>query len=228
VKDGEFVVHNRMKQLWLRGPNGAGKSTLGRLLEVAIDKSAYVSSGHLLRERQVDDARMAAGNLAESRVVIDVMKRRYDDLRKRETHVMIIDGFPRKLEEMRMWVQQTRFPDVVVSLKLSDQDVIDRLVNRQICDVCGTSYNSFGNEYLRPIIPAVPGKCDACKNGRLIRRSDDSSQSIKNRLGIFHENEIAIINELGNHNETNLLTYDASKGLPMFNQISQDLKALFS
>ena len=217
-----------MKQLWLRGPNGVGKSTLGRLLKAGIPKSVYVSSGQLLRERLTDDRHVAAGNLADSNIVIEVMHKRLNQLRQLDTRVMIIDGFPRKVEEMKEWIHVSHAPDLVVSLQLSDEDVIDRLVNREICDSCGRSYNSFGNEYLRPILPAIPGRCDACADGILVRRPDDSPESIRRRLDIFHQNEMGIMNKLREYSQVNFMSIDASKGLPVLDQISRDIKSLFS
>ena len=222
-----------MKQLWLRGPNGSGKSTLGKLIAKSVKESVFVSSGALLREqmgRRDDIVRqeLAKGNLADSDLVLELMTRRYKEIKNAGSRLMIVDGFPRKLEEVWRWEKLVGPPHHVISLSLDDKSVVDRLMNREVCDSCGASYNSFSNEFLRPIVPRIRGECDFCTNGVLSKRADDSSDAILRRLRIFHENENDILNAVRVFPNVELIECDATKGIAAFEQIAGRISNIYS
>jgi adenylate kinase len=224
------IVRIRMKQIWLRGPNGVGKSTLGKMIEAKISGSVFVSSGNLLRqsrdiESQVTED-MGEGNLAKSDIVLRVMGNRFKELKHLGTNLLVVDGFPRKVEELRSWIRMTQAPDVVISLNLSDHEIVERLINRQVCDKCGESYNSFSNIFLRPIVPRVPGRCDACSDGQLVRRPDDVPDIILKRLSVFRANEQRILSSLREQAQVKFATYDVAKGLSSFETIVHEVPQL--
>jgi len=224
------IVEITMKQIWLRGANGVGKSTLGRIIEQRLIGSVFVSSGNLLRanmsdRKQLQDE-MAKGDLANSDLVIRVMHKRFEELKIQGANLLILDGFPRKVEELLSWMEMTNPPDLVVTLRLEDDDIVARLVNRQICDTCGRSYNSYSNEFLRPILPRVHGKCDLCSDGKLVRRPEDLPEIVRKRLSLFHGNEKYIMDALKRHSQVKLRTYDVSQGLASFERISNDVSTL--
>jgi len=55
---------------------------------------------------------------------------------------------------------------------------VKRLSGRRLCRVCQRPY------HLLSAPPKAPGKCDKC-GGELFQRSDDSEETVKERLGVF-------------------------------------------
>ena len=70
--------------------------------------------------------------------------------------------------------------DGVISIEVSDEDIVKRLGGRRLCGSCGASYHV---EY-KPC--AVDGVCDKC-GGALVIRADDKPEVIKSRLAVYHE-----------------------------------------
>jgi adenylate kinase len=150
------------------------------------------------------------------------------EIKNAGSRLMIVDGFPRKLEEVERWEKLVGPPHHVISLHLDDKSVVNRLVNREVCDSCGASYNSFSNEFLRPIVPRIGGKCDLCTNGVLSKRADDSPDAIRRRLRIFRENERGILNAVRKFPHVELIECDATKGIAAFEQIAGRISNIYS
>ena len=175
----------QFQQILIRGVPGSGKSTLGRLLESEIPMARRVSSGELMRKKATFDPSLAsalsAGELADSRLVthavLEQVKRYYAD----GARLIILDGFPRKLNEVKDWVSLTSSPTLVVHVIVSPAVVVQILLNRRICSSCGAMYNSFCDDEVRPILPKVTGKCDYCPSVFLTARSDDTESTIVKR-----------------------------------------------
>jgi adenylate kinase len=77
--------------------------------------------------------------------------------------------------------QQFLSLDVVVLLKVDDEEIVRRMGGRWVCpnSACGAPYHTV----YKP--PRKQGICDNCGT-RLIQRDDDKEQTIRKRLAIFH------------------------------------------
>ena len=111
-------------------------------------------------------------------VVIDIIKERLqkDDCKGG----FILDGFPRTVAQAKALDAMGVRMDGVISIEVSDEDIIKRLGGRRLCGSCGASYHL---EY-KPC--AVEGICDKC-GGELVIRADDKPEVIKSRLSVYHE-----------------------------------------
>ena len=70
--------------------------------------------------------------------------------------------------------------DVVLSLEVADEAIVERMSGRRVCDKCGASYHVAFN-------PSEDGvNCDKCKTPLSIRR-DDAPEVVKSRLNVYHE-----------------------------------------
>ena len=97
----------------------------------------------------------------------------------------VLDGYPRSLEQAEMLdVINARVDDnEVVSFKaiyfdIDTQILIDRIVNRQSCPVCGEIYN----KKFKP--SKVENICDKC-NVELKTRDDDTEEVAKKRFDTY-------------------------------------------
>lgn len=114
------------------GPAGAGKSVQGQML--AEEKGwQWISTGKLFRESQdpAIQAILAEGSLVSSEVTQDLLAGVLDTTRKQQ---IILDGFPRKIEQVEWLVaQQTNYDytiDLAVVMEVSKEEVLKRLAIR--------------------------------------------------------------------------------------------------
>ena len=70
--------------------------------------------------------------------------------------------------------------DHVISLEVSDEDIVKRMDGRRVCSHCGTPFHIESNP------PKVADVCDVC-GGELIERDDDKPETVRHRLEIYHQ-----------------------------------------
>jgi len=74
--------------------------------------------------------------------------------------------------------KQARAIDRVVSIKVSEEELLKRLSRRWICRNCQTPYHAINSP------PKIWGKCDQC-GGELYQRPDDTDETVKKRLQVY-------------------------------------------
>jgi adenylate kinase len=183
-------------RLVLVGPPGSGKGTQARLLVERLGLT-YIGTGEILREavRQgTETGRLAepflrAGQLVPDKMVNELVAERFhrDDRPAR----FVMDGYPRTkaqavaFDQMLLGVKLDL--GAVISYVIADGEVVKRLVgDRRYCPADGSTYSLTAKP------PKLPGRCDVC--GReLVRRDDDTEDTIRKRLRVFHECADALI-----------------------------------
>jgi adenylate kinase len=92
----------------------------------------------------------------------------------------ILDGFPRTVPQAEALDAMGVKIDLVISIEVSDQAIVDRMSGRRVCDSCGASYHVKYN-------PSKDGvTCD--KDGTtLTQRKDDKPEVVLDRLSTYHE-----------------------------------------
>ena len=172
-------------RLILLGAPGAGKGTQAGILSKRL-QIPTISTGNILRAA-VKDATplgirvkecMDTGKLVPDEVVIDIITER---LAKADcANGYILDGVPRTIAQAEALERAGVVFDAVVSIEIADEVIIERLQGRRVCESCGASYH---------LVAAPPKKedvCDAC-GGKLVRRKDDTLETEKNRLAVYHK-----------------------------------------
>jgi adenylate kinase len=95
---------------------------------------------------------------------------------------VILDGFPRTLEQARaldkVLAAEGKSIDKVLYIKVSVKELLRRLSGRWICRNCQTPYN------IVELPPKVAGKCDRC-GGELYQRADDTEETARKRLDVY-------------------------------------------
>lgn len=181
--------------LILIGPPGAGKGTQAAMLEQTLGLK-QVSSGDLFRENLKNETElgklakqyMDRGELVPDDVTIAMVKDRI--ARPDCARGVILDGFPRTLEQAKaldeMLAAQNSAIRLVPLLTVPDEELMERLTGRRVCRACGATYHVRFNP------PKVAGVCDAC-GGELYQRSDDSPETVRNRLFVYYKQTSPLI-----------------------------------
>ena len=122
--------------------------------------------------------RVDAGQLVPDEVVIGIIKERLsqDDC----NGGFILDGFPRTIPQAEALDTMGIEIDKVLSIEVSDENIIRRMSGRRVCPDCGASYHI---EYKKP---AKEGICNAC-GASLVIRKDDKPETVLDRLNVYHE-----------------------------------------
>ena len=173
------------------GPPGAGKGTQSDNIHSEYDIE-HITTGDALRANKDMDisdmdteydtprAYMEAGDLVPDAVVNAIVEEALTT-----ADGFVLDGYPRNLDQAEQLEGMTEL-DVILSLAVSREELIDRLTGRRVCDNCGTNYHVEFDQ------PEEEGVCDGC-GGALIQREDDSRDSVENRLDVFEENTAPVI-----------------------------------
>ena len=69
--------------------------------------------------------------------------------------------------------------DAVVSLEISDDEIVSRMSGRRVCPKCGATFHVVSNP------PKTEGVCDVCGEA-LIIRPDDAPETVQSRLDVYH------------------------------------------
>ncbi|MET9712442.1 adenylate kinase [Nocardiopsis alba] len=179
----------------LVGPPGAGKGTQAQILaeELTIPKvstgdifRANVSGGTELGKKAKEF--MDRGDLVPDEVTNAMVK---DRLAQKDTAGgFLLDGFPRNVPQAEtlkgMLADLGTSLDVVLELKVDEDEVVKRLSGRRSCPECGRVYHV---EY---DAPKVEGKCDN-EGAELYQREDDREETIRHRLKVYREQTAPLV-----------------------------------
>ncbi len=173
----------------LLGPPGSGKGTQAKLLAEKL-KVPHISTGEIFRENIKKQTEMGiqvksildAGDLVPSEITDVMVKNRLAEVDC--ANGFILEGYPRNLHQCEALDTMTKL-DKAININVSDEEVTKRLSARRTCSKCKKIYNLDFNP------PKVEGKCKC--GGDLILRDDDKPEVITNRLNVYHESAIPIL-----------------------------------
>lgn len=169
----------------LLGPPGAGKGT-----QAAFLTSTYaipqISTGDMLRAAikaeselglKVKDV-MASGGLVSDDLIIALIKDRIqeDDCK----NGFLFDGFPRTIPQAEALIENAIPIDYVIEIAVADEEIISRLSGRRVHEGSGRVYHVKYNPPKNEGLDDVTGE-------PLIQRADDSEDTVRNRLNVYHQ-----------------------------------------
>ncbi|GEB56509.1 adenylate kinase [Streptomyces gardneri] len=180
----------------LVGPPGAGKGTQAAYLAKNLG-IPHISTGDLFRanisqgtELGVEaQSYMKAGQLVPDSVTIGMAKDRMEQADA--VNGFLLDGFPRNVAQAEALDEILKAGhvqlDAVLDLEVPEDEVVKRIAGRRICrndssHVFHVTYNA----------PKTAGVCDAC-GGELYQRDDDSEETVRRRLEVYHTETEPII-----------------------------------
>ncbi|GAA4904919.1 adenylate kinase [Streptomyces coeruleoprunus] len=180
----------------LVGPPGAGKGTQAAFLARNLS-IPHISTGDLFRANisqgtelgKQAKAYMDAGNLVPDEVTIGMAKDRMEQ--PDAEGGFLLDGFPRNVAQAEaldaMLAREGMKLDAVLDLEVSEDEVVKRIAGRRICR--NDSAHVFHVTYTPP---KQEGVCDVC-GGELYQRPDDSEETVRTRLEVYHTQTEPII-----------------------------------
>ncbi len=171
------------------GAPASGKGSVAEILTKELNIPA-VSSGDIFRKHISEETEIGKklkeyvtkGELVPDSIVLEMLEARLNE--EDAKNGLILDGFVRTIPQAealdKMLEARNQKIDLVVNLETSDEEILERVVNRRICKNCKAVYNTV----LHP--SAVKGKCDKC-GGELYQRDDDTLERAKNRLEVYYK-----------------------------------------
>ncbi|MFF4549098.1 adenylate kinase [Streptomyces sp. NPDC001435] len=180
----------------LVGPPGAGKGTQAVRLAEKLH-IPHISTGDLFRaniSQQTELGKLAksfmdAGNLVPDEVTIAMAKDRMEQ--PDAENGFLLDGFPRNVSQAEALDELLKTEgirlDAVLDLEVPEEEVVKRIAGRRICRK--DSSHVFHVTYSQP---KKEGVCDVC-GGELYQRDDDSEDTVRKRLEVYHTQTEPII-----------------------------------
>ena len=173
-----------MKLIMLGAP-GAGKGTQAAILSEKLGIPT-ISTGNILRAAVKNGtpvglqakSYMDAGKLVPDEVIIGIVAERLAEPDCEKGY--ILDGVPRTIAQAEALEKAGIVFDNVVSIEISDEEIVKRMSGRRACTACGATYHVVSAP------SKVEGKCDKC-GADLVLRDDDKPETVKDRLEVYHE-----------------------------------------
>ncbi|MDR2166597.1 MAG: adenylate kinase [Clostridiales bacterium] len=172
-------------RLVILGASGAGKGTQAQALAKHFGMK-HISTGDILREEVKKDSAicravkrlMDRGDLVPDELMLSIL----EGILVEEDN-FILDGYPRTFSQalaLNAICDRLGTPiDVAVSIEVPDDEVIQRITGRTVCSKCATMFHTIF------LPPKVHGICDVC-GATLTQRPDDTMDTVKHRLKLFH------------------------------------------
>ncbi|ACC98947.1 Adenylate kinase [Elusimicrobium minutum Pei191] len=204
----------------LLGAPGAGKGTQSVLVAEKYGLK-HISTGDLLREEIANNTELGkqakklidGGNLVPDEMILGLLKNAFLNRGKG----VVLDGFPRTLSQAEMMHPIVKGLaeklSAVINIKLSEDEITQRIVLRRQCKNCGNIFN------LR-FIKNFDGKCPKCGSTDIYQRADDNEESAKNRINVYHSQTEPVVGFY--KNKTYYKEVDGSKNKEeVFEEISK-------
>ncbi|MFW5875955.1 MAG: adenylate kinase [Myxococcota bacterium] len=182
--------------LVLFGPPGAGKGTQAKTLIETLG-IPQISTGDMMRAERASgsdlgqrfESYMSQGKLVPDELVLELIEKRLSqpDAQKGA----IFDGYPRTVAQAQsldsMLSKLGRQIDLVVSLEVPLEAIVERVTGRRVCLDCGQTY------HVRYTPPPSSGKCGSCGGDRVVHRQDDSEEVVRKRYEEYRAKTASVL-----------------------------------
>ncbi|ESP93189.1 MULTISPECIES: adenylate kinase [Pseudoalteromonas] len=208
----------------LLGAPGAGKGTQAQFL---MEKFGIpqISTGDMLRAAISEgtplglEAKkvMDAGQLVSDEIIIGLVKERIakPDCEKG----FLLDGFPRTIPQADAMKENAINIDHVIEFDVADEIIVERMGGRRVHPGSGRVYHVVYNP------PKVEGKDDETGED-LIIRADDTEETVRKRLGIYHDQTRPLVDYYNKEAEAGNTKYHKLDGTQAVDAVSQQLGEL--
>ncbi len=179
-----------MVRIVLLGPPGAGKGTQAQRFAAHLG-IPHLSTGDLLRAAvaagtplgREADGYMRQGLLVPDDLVLRILRERLGAPDARGG--FLLDGFPRNAAQAES-LARISLIDRAIYFDLPEAVLLERIVLRRSCPVCGSVYN------LVSLPPKVNGRCDR-DDTPLVQRPDDTEEAVRTRLRVYRESTAPLL-----------------------------------
>mgnify|MGYP001179868844 FL=1 len=198
-------------KLILLGPPGAGKGTQAEKICKKF-QLPHISTGNMLREaveakttlglqaKELMDKGILISDEVINALVVDRISK--DDCEDG----FLFDGYPRTIPQAEALIGAKVEIDYVVEIDVPDSEIISRMSGRRVHVASGRNYHVKFNP------PRAEGK-DDITGEELIQREDDKPETVKDRLGVYRNQTLPLIDfylSLSNKTKLNYLRIDGT------------------
>ncbi|KVI06937.1 probable adenylate kinase 6, chloroplastic [Cynara cardunculus var. scolymus] len=216
------ITDGRNVQWVFLGCPGVGKGTYASRLSKLLCVP-HIATGDLVRDELSSEGPLSSqlaeivnqGKLVSDEIIINLLSQRLEAGEAKGESGFILDGFPRTIRQAEILEGVTNI-DLVINLKLREEALLAKCLGRRTCSQCGGNYNvacidikaDDGNPamYMPPLLP--PANCAS----KLITRSDDTEEVVKERLRVYNEKSRPV--EEFYRRRGKLLEFDLPGGIP--------------
>ncbi|MFA0809938.1 adenylate kinase [Microbulbifer epialgicus] len=175
----------------LLGAPGAGKGTQAQFITEKFG-IPQISTGDMLRAAvkagtplglQAKDI-MEAGKLVSDDLIIALVKERIAQADC--ANGFLFDGFPRTIPQAQALLDADVPIDHVLEIAVEDEEIVKRLSGRRVHEGSGRVYHIEYNPPKSEGLDDVTGEA-------LIQRSDDTEETVRKRLAVYHEQTAPLV-----------------------------------
>ena len=168
----------------LLGAPGAGKGTQAKFITEKFG-IPQISTGDMLRAAVkagtelglIAKSVMDSGGLVSDDLIINLVKERISQQDCKNG--FLFDGFPRTIPQAEALVKDGVELDHVIEIAVDDEEIVQRIAGRRVHEASGRVYHTIYNP------PKVEGKDDVTGE-ELIQRKDDTEETVRHRLSVYH------------------------------------------
>ncbi|MFY2509385.1 adenylate kinase [Vibrio pectenicida] len=206
----------------LLGAPGAGKGTQAQFI---MEKYGIpqISTGDMLRAAikagtelgKQAKAVIDAGQLVSDDIILGLIKERIvqNDCEKG----FLLDGFPRTTPQADGLKEMGILVDYVIEFDVADSMIVERMAGRRAHLASGRTYHVVYNP------PQVEGKDDVTGED-LVVRDDDKEETVRARLGVYHEQTAPLIQYYGKEAQSGNTKYLKFDGTKRVEEVSADIE----
>ncbi|MFW8589178.1 adenylate kinase [Glaciecola sp. 2405UD65-10] len=210
----------------LLGAPGAGKGTQAQFL---MNKFGIpqISTGDMLRSAIKAGTEMGlaakkvmdAGQLVSDEIIIGLVKERI--AQPDCENGFLLDGFPRTIPQADAMKEAGIKVDYCIEFDVADDVIVDRMGGRRVHPASGRVYHVVYNP------PEVEGK-DNETGDELVVRDDDKEDTVRKRLGVYHDQTKPLIEYYEAAARDGMCNYLKIDGTLPVEQVSAELQKLLS
>jgi len=174
-------------RILILGAPGAGKGTQSAKIIEEFDVDHITTGDALRNNKEMDISEMdteydtPGEYMDQGELVPDEVVNAIVDEALSQADGFVLDGYPRNLEQAEELEDMTDL-DLALYLEVGEEELVHRLTGRRMDPETGDIYHV---EYNPPEDPEV--------EERLVQRDDDTEETVRERLSVFHENTEPVI-----------------------------------
>lgn len=176
----------------LLGAPGAGKGTQANFIAEHFGVQ-QISTGDMLRRAAKEGKPlglqakkiMDAGHLVSDEIIMALIKECLDQTECIQGGVLF-DGFPRTIGQAEALRKDGIYVDHVIEIDVDDEEIVKRMSGRRVHPASGRSYHILFN-------PPKQEGLDDETGEPLVQRADDSEETVKRRLQIYHAQTVPLV-----------------------------------
>lgn len=215
----------------LFGPPGSGKGTQAQTITEQLG-IPQIATGDMLRAAvrsgselgQAVEAVMSSGQLVSDALIIALVNERLAASDCQQG--CLLDGFPRTAAQAEA-LRDSGIPiDLVINFQVPDEEIVARLSGRWVDSESGRTYHT---RYSPPQVAGI----DDVSGRSLTQRPDDTPETVRARLAVYHETTDALVRcfkawEEASQNQVRPLRYVVLSATGSIDAVRADLSALIA